>query len=252
METTKLVQGDAYQLMGEIEKGSVDAIITDPPYGTTGLEWDHKIDLRLWWELAKKIIKPGGVIAMFSQQPFTTDLINSNRKWFRYEIIWKKTCPVGFLDANHRPLRAHENILIFCETYRASNDGKRAMTYNPQMTIGQPYKKKAKKHRATHYNFSGRDREIENDGTRFPVDVIEVANRSGEAFHPTQKPSQLMEWLVRTFSNEGELVLDPFSGSGSTLAACAVTNRQGIGFESNTEYYEKSVKRLNCLQLKAF
>jgi site-specific DNA-methyltransferase (adenine-specific) len=226
----------------------VDAIITDPPYGTTNLEWDHKIDLvRLWIEF-KRLIKPGGVIVMFSAQPFATDLINSNRAWFRYEIIWKKTAPIGFLDANSRPMRLHENILVFCDTFRRSNDGKRAaMTYNPQMTIGKPYSKRAGNHRASHYKFERLDREVVNSGTRFPVDVLEVPNRSGKAYHPTQKPVELMEWLVRTYSHESELVLDPFAGGGSTLIACAKTGRRGVGIEREEKYVEMIALRINEL-----
>ncbi|HAL17407.1 MAG TPA: hypothetical protein DCP32_11860 [Anaerolineaceae bacterium] len=148
--------GDCFEMMDQIEPQSVDAIITDPPYGTTALPWDQKLDLDAWWEAAGRVIKPSGVIVMFSAQPFTTDLINSNRKQFRYELIWRKSMASGFLDANRRPMRIHENIVVFSQHYRRSKDGKRAATtYNPQFTLGKPYKKNQQKIQTAHYNWEG-------------------------------------------------------------------------------------------------
>lgn len=240
MDDVRMIQGDCFDILPTLDAGSVDAVIMDMPYGTTNLPWDHKIDLARLWELIKYVLKPGGVTAAFSQQPFSTDLINSNRAWFRYELIWRKTAPVGFLDANRRPMRVHENILVFCENYRRSNDGKRAaMTYNPQMTVGSPYKRRGGTNRAAHYSYSGATKDRENTGTRFPVDVLDFANRGGPAYHPTQKPVDLMEWLVRTYTREGELVVDPFAGAGSTLVACKKVNRYAIGIELKEEYIKK-------------
>ncbi len=244
MEDIQMLQGDCFDLVPAMEPGSVDAVITDPPYGTTDISWDKRVDLAAWWELIKRVIKPGGVIVMFSQQPFTTDVINSNRKWFRYELIWRKTAPVGFLDVKYRPMRIHENILVFCENYRGSNDGKRAaLTYNAQMVVGEPYKRHGRNRRSNHYRFVGDEREIVNTGTRYPVDVLDYPNRGGKAYHPTQKPVDLLEWLVRTFTREGELVLDPFAGAGSTLLACGNTGRRGIGIEREEEYIQKFNER---------
>jgi site-specific DNA-methyltransferase (adenine-specific) len=245
MDEIQLIQGDTFEVMETLESGSVGAIITDSPYGTTSLPWDHKINLPRWWELAKRVIRPGGAIVMCSAQPFTTDLIVSNRKWFRYELIWKKTAPVGFLDANIRPMRLHENILVFCETFRRSNDGKRAaMTYNPQFTVGKPYTKKGKPKRCNHYNFEGIEREVVNDGRRYPVDVLEVPNRGGPSYHPTQKPVELMEWIVRTYTNPGEVVLDPYVGGGATMVACKNAGRRGIGIDRAGEYLQITRERL--------
>jgi site-specific DNA-methyltransferase (adenine-specific) len=244
MENIQMIQGDCFEILPTMEAGSVDAVITDPPYGTTALPWDKKIDLPLFWDQIKRVIKPGAVVVMFSQQPFTTDVINSNRAWFRYELIWRKNAPIGFLDVKRRPMRVHENILVFCEHYKKSNDGKRAaMTYNPQMTVGKPYTRKAKSRKANHYDFISDDREIVNSGTRYPVDVLDYPNRGGKSYHPTQKPVELMEWLVRTFTNEGDLVLDPFAGAGSTLVACEKSDRQVIGIESDQKYFSITKER---------
>ena len=245
MEEIQMIQGDCFEILPTMEAGSADAVITDMPYGTTNLSWDHKVDLVKFWDLIRHILKPGGVTVAFSQQPFTTDLINSNRRWFRYELIWRKTAPVGFLDANRRPMRIHENILVFCENFRRSNDGKRsAMTYNPQMTIGKPYSKRGGKNRAAHYSFYGPDREVVNRTERFPVDVLDFPNRGGPAYHPTQKPVDLLEWLVRTYTREGELVVDPFAGAGSTLVACKKTGRRGIGIDREEGYLIRANLRL--------
>jgi site-specific DNA-methyltransferase (adenine-specific) len=240
-------EGNCFELMDSIEANSVDAIITDPPYGTTALSWDKKIDLVAWWEHVARIIKPSGVIAMFSAQPFTTDLISSNRKWFRYELIWEKTAPMGFLDANQRPLRIHENILIFSQFFRRSNQGKRAAsTYNPQFTIGKPYVKKRRAgHHTAHYDWTGEDHETVNTGTRYPVDVLHFSNRNHKSLHPTQKPIELLTWLVLTYTNPGELVLDPFSGSGTTLVTCQQNGRRAIGIEQDSNYIEVTKQRID-------
>lgn len=247
MSTAKITQGDAFQLMRELPPNSIDAIITDPPYGTTDISWDHRIDLVAWWLEADRVIKENGVIAMFSQQPFTTDLINSNRKHFRYELVWRKNCPVGFLDANIRPMRIHENILIFSKYFRRSNRGKRAAsTYNPQFTLGKPYKSNGKALNTAHYGQTNSTKPKVNTGYRYPVDVLDYPSRTGEkSLHPTQKNLDLVKWLVLTYTNENEVVLDPFAGSGTTLLACQQTGREGIGFELSQEYCNIAIGRLS-------
>ena len=238
-----LFQGDSFRLMQRIRTSCVDAVITDPPYGTTALAWDHKIDLEAWWGNVDRILKPNGVAVVFSQQPFTTEVINSNRRHFRYELIWKKTAPVGFLDAKVRPMRIHENILVFCRQFRGRDAGSRA-TYNPQMVPGKPYRKKAdsRVRTASHYGHVGQIVEDQvNEGWRYPVDVLEFANRYGKSLHPTQKPVPLLSWLVRTFTNENELVMDMFMGSGRTGVACAETGRRFVGMEQDANYFQVSV-----------
>ncbi len=239
-------QGDCFELMQRIPDHTVDAIITDPPYGTTALPWDKKLDLDAWWTEAKRVIKINGIIAMFSAQPFTTDLINSNRKWFRYELIWKKSMAAGFLDANQRPMRIHENIVIFSQYFRRSNDGKRAATtYNPQFTLGRPYKQSGGAMRSKHYNWKGELPAKENDGRRYPVDVLDFPNGNHNSLHPTQKPLELVSWLVLTYTQPGELVLDPFAGSGTTLAACRQAGRRCIGMERMPDYVTTIERRLS-------
>ena len=237
--------GDCFEMMDQIEPQSVDAIITDPPYGTTALPWDQKLDLDAWWKAAGRVIKPSGVIVMFSAQPFTTDLINSNRKQFRYELVWRKSMASGFLDANRRPMRIHENILVFSQHYRRSNDGKRAaVTYNPQFTIGKPYKKGQRKIQAAHYSWTGDSPAKDYGDRRFPVDVLDFPNGNHNSLHPTQKPLDLLRWLVLTYTNPGEMVLDPFAGSGTTLVACKETGRRGLGIERDRNYWTISTNRL--------
>lgn len=247
-----LFQGDCFELIKEIPRKSVDAIITDPPYGTTSLAWDMKIDLAAWWEVVEAVVKDNGVIVMFAQQPFATDLINSNRKQFRYELIWRKNSPIGFLDANARPMRIHENILVFSRYFRRSNDGKRAAsTYNPQFTVGKPYHRKHGPRRASHYNYSSPEYESTNLGRRYPVDVLDFPNRNGaKSLHPTQKNLDLVRWLVLTYTNLNEIVLDPFAGSGTTLVACQQAGRQAIGFELSPQYCEIAQTRLIQLHVE--
>lgn len=245
MRDIQVWHGDCFERMESIEAGSVDAIITDPPYGTTALPWDNKLDLEAWWQAAGRVIRPGGIIAMFSAQPFTTDLIQSNRKWFRYELIWRKSIPSGFLNAKRAPMRVHENIIIFSSEFKRSNNGKRAVrTYNPQFTIGKPYKKRASKTQSAHYNWQGENPAKINEGRRYPVDVLDFPHGNHNSLHPTQKPLELMRWLVLTYTNPGELVLDPFAGSGSTLAACCETGRRAIGIERDEGYIGVIQKRI--------
>jgi site-specific DNA-methyltransferase (adenine-specific) len=235
--------GDCMELMDPLAPGSVDALITDTPYGSTALAWDKKIDLEKFWAQAARVVKPNGVVVMFSQQPFTTRLINSNPKQFRYEIVWRKNMPVGFLDSKIRPLRVHENILVFCGQYRGLKNRLRS-TYNPQFTAGKPYIRKRSGDRAAHYGSLASQSETVNDGKRYPVDVLDYPNRGGKSYHPTQKPVDLLKWLVLTYTNRGEIVLDPYMGSGSTGVACALTGRAFIGYEREEKYYKISRDRI--------
>lgn len=238
----------------------MDALITDPPYGTTELPWDRKLDLSLFWTQAHRVCKERAIIVLFSQQPFTSDLIHSNRKAFRYELIWHKTAAVGWLSANSRPLRAHENILIFARRFRGS-------TYHPQKRQGKPYRpsyKGAARHygrqrgpsvralgvptsgvpaQASSNNGAGSSATI-GSGERYPRSVLLCSNRNTPSLHPTQKPLDLMLWLVQSYSHVGDVVLDPFMGSGSTGAACRQTGRSFIGIEREREYFEVAKERL--------
>lgn len=236
---TQILHGDYRGALAQLEPGSVDLVLTDPPYGTTALKWDTAPNLAEFWQLINRVLKETGVVVSFCAQPFTTDLINSNRKEFRYELIWSKTCPVGFLDSKMRPLRAHENIVIFARKLKAS-------TYNPQMTVGTPYTRKRTAPRETaHYGkIKDSGMPTNNTGTRYPRSVLHHNNKQRPALHPTQKPLDLVEWLVRTYSNEGELVLDPFMGSGTTVVAAARCGRRAIGIEREADYIAKAAQRL--------
>lgn len=192
--------------------------------------------MQAFWQQAHRICKSQrSIIALFSAQPFTTDLIISNRKCFRYEIIWEKTIAAGYLNANRRPLKAHENILIFSQKFEGS-------TYNPQKTSGSSYIKKRRGQESSHYNLV-ENTCTENKGDRFPRSVLHYPTAQKEG-HPTSKPLNLVRCLILTYSNENEVVLDPFMGSGTTAVACAQTNRKYIGVEKSPEYIDLANRRL--------
>ena len=236
-----LKQGDCLELMKNIPDNSIDMILCDLPYGTTQNKWDKVIDLSSLFAEYKKLIKSGGVIALFSQQPYTTDLIQANRRQFRYEWIWQKSQGTGFLNANRMPLKIHENILIFYD---------KLPTYNPQFSDGTPYKKSSNGWSTNYRKMASHS--TESDGRRYPNDIIRFAQANCEPckhiYHPTQKPVDLLEYLIRTYTNEGETVLDNCMGSGSTGVACVNTNRNFIGFELNKHYFEIAKKRIEEAQ----
>lgn len=244
--------GNCIDLMRTLPDNSVDALISDPPYGTTALAFDRQpIDWAAWWAQAKRITKPTAPIVLFAQQPFTTDLICSNRKMFRYLLVWQKTMPTGFLDANARPLRAHEDILIFAHSGTQGTNKKRP-TYNPQKTAGEAYKRNRRPDdMAEHYKSSSMRQSGEYEG-RHPTTVIEFSNHNGAYWgntqqtvkHPTAKPLDLMRWLVATYSNPGDTVLDPFAGSGTTGVACVQLGREFIGVELDATYHALASQRI--------
>jgi site-specific DNA-methyltransferase (adenine-specific) len=232
-----MVRGDCLEYMRTMQAGSVDAVITDPPYGNTKLHFDkYKIDLSALWKELNRIVKPKGAILIFSMQPFTTDLINSNRKNFSYEIIWCKTLPMGFLDANVRPLRAHENILLFA-------NGR--TTYNPQYWMREKYVKKRRTSPIPHYGKAENCNPLTiSNGERYPLSWGIVSNCNDGSLHPTQKPIELIRYLVQTYTNENDTILDPFMGSGTTGVACHLTGRRFIGVELDAAYYEIACRRI--------
>lgn len=238
----QLYNEDCKITLGRIKDKSVQLILQDPPYGVTNNEWDKCISFDLWpeWE---RIMKDDGVIIFTSQQPFTTKLIMSNLRLFRYTMVWKKTRPVGFLNANRRPLTTHEDICVF---YR--NQPK----YNVIKTIGDSYSKSnVKTGTSNNYGEFVKPKVTSMDGC-YPGSVIEISNFNGRLFgkedfsifHPTQKPVNLFRWFVQAFSNEGDIVFDGYSGSGTTAMACLKENRIFIGSEISKEYYDKSIKRI--------
>lgn len=235
MSCIKLFQGDCLELIKDIPDGSVDCIITDPPYGTTHCDWDKIPDLKLFFEHGFRLLKENGALISFSQLPFAVDLINTCRKYFRYEIIWKKSIKTGFLNARKMPLRAHENILVF---YR------KLPVYNPQYTFGSPYSFHHKQSAGVYGAVNPFYIRASPDGRRFPSDVLSIKNHNHKSLHPTQKPVELMEWLVKTYTNPGDTVLDCFMGSGSTGVACVRNGRNFIGMELQEKYFEVAKNRI--------
>lgn len=230
----KIMQGDCLELMKEIPDGSVDMVLCDLPYGTTRNKWDTVIPFDPLWKQYERIIKENGAIVLFSQMPFGAAVIMSNPSMFRYEWIYQKPNATGFLNANRMPLKSHENILVF---YKA------LPTYNPQKWKGNPYKAKRGNTTSKNYGEFDGDWHTENkDGLRYPVDIIKFNKEQG--LHPTQKPVPLLEYLIKTYTNEGETVLDSCMGSGSTGVACANTGRRFIGIELDENYFDIAKKRI--------
>lgn len=227
-----LKHGDCLELMKDIPDGSVDMILCDPPYGTTQNKWDCVIPLDSLWEQYNRIIKPNGCVALFAQCPFDKVLGCSNLKMLRYEWIWNKQRPTGFLNSKKMPMKQHETVLVFY---------KKLPTYNPQLTKGKPYTTKNKAP-SSNYNHFNTQHETVNDGWRYPIDIQCFAPQTG--LHPTQKPVALLEYLVKTYTNEGDTVLDNCMGSGSTGVACVNTGRRFIGIELDKGYFDIATARI--------
>ena len=245
IELDKIYNEDCLEGMKRIDDASIDCIICDLPYGTTKNKWDSVIPLDKLWEQYRRIAKPEAAIILFGQQPFTTQLIMSNPDWFRYEWIWEKEMGSGFLNANYAPLKSHENILVFsslaaCFVKNADN----AMTYNPQKTDGKPYTCKQGK-MENNYDTKNMVAAIEtkNDGKRYPKTVLRY-NRDKDKLHPTQKPVELIRYLIRTYSNPGDVILDNTIGSGTTAVAAIKEHRHYVGFELNKEYFDIAENRI--------
>lgn len=231
-----LMLGNCLERMKEIETGTVDMILCDLPYGTTRCSWDAVIPFEPLWEQYERVIKENGAIVLFAAQPFTAVLATSNLKLFRYEWIWEKPAATGFFNAHFQPLRAHENILVF---YKAKP------TFNPIKTFGHERKTaKRKDIGSEHY---GKQVNIKSyDSTeRYPRSVqLFSSDKQKSNFHPTQKPVALCEYLIRTYTNEGETVLDNTMGSGTTGVACVNTGRSFIGIEQEQKYFDIAKERI--------
>ena len=231
-----LKHGDCLELMKEIPSGSVDMVLTDPPYGTTACKWDSVIPFEPMWEQLKRIIKPNGAIVLFSQQPFTSYLICSNPKDFRYQFVWDKGYSTGFANANKMPLKKHEDVCVFY---------KKLPTYNPQGLIKiEPKIKVRKKGGAGEVMGKNgtENKEYFQTATNYPTSIIRT--KKEKAYHPTGKPVALLEYLIKTYTQEDETVLDFTMGSGSTGVACVNTNRKFIGIEKDDKYFEIAEKRI--------
>lgn len=231
LELNKIYKEDCLEGMKKIPDKSIDMILCDLPYGTTRNKWDIIIDLDLLWGQYERIIKDNGAIVLTAQTPFDKVLGVSNLKMLRYEWIWNKKSGTGYLNAKKMPLKNHENILVFY---------KKLPTYNPQMTKGKPYSKKSRR-KSSNYN-SHKQVLTVNEGLRYPLTIQSFNKETG--LHPTQKPVALFEYLIKTYSNEGDTILDNCMGSGTTAIACLNTNRNFIGFELDEEYYNLANERV--------
>ena len=240
--------GNCLEVMKTMPDNSIDAIITDPPYGTTACKWDSVIDFELMWEQLNRIIKPNGAIVLFGSEPFSSALRMSNIKNYKYDWIWNKTYGTNIYEANKRPMKYHELISVFY---------KKQPLYNKQMTQAKKenqrdrnknFKKETKN---TVYGNQKKYRpNKKDDKLRNPISILEYSNQSKEChrtkrLHPTQKPIELMEYLIKTYTNENETVLDFTMGSGSTGVACKNTNRNFIGIEQDEKYFKIAEERIN-------
>ncbi len=290
MIVNKVLQGDGLELINNISDKSIDMILCDLPYGTTKCKWDivipfndyvvvevkkkqkmfYKKDFLLWcyqqgetdynsaatyfeenksiglWTQYKRVIKDNGVIILFGKQPFTSDLINSNREMFRYELIWEKTRAGNNMQVKNQPSAIHENIEVFYKEQPVYNDLK--------FKVDEKYIDKRKSIRDSFYkseHYTGVMKRKADDGWRHPQSILPFNSVWHAGMHPTEKPVELFEWLIKSYTNENALVLDNCIGSGTTAIACINTNRNFIGFEKNKEYYNMCVKRIEeCFRLK--
>lgn len=246
--SVEILLGDCLERMKEIPDKSVDAIICDPPYGTVSCGWDSVIPFEPMWNELKRIIKPNGACVLFSSQPFTTKLIYSNMDCFKYSMVWKKSKCGSPLTAKYKPLTKHEDINVF-------SLHKKTLKYYPQMTEGKPYKRKFTENKVNNMGFGIKGVETNNTGTRHPTTILDYPQqwRRQDQIHPTQKPVELMEFLVKSFTQENEVVLDFTMGSGSTGVACINTNRKFIGIELDNTYLNIAKERIeNALKEKVY
>lgn len=233
----KLLQGDCLEVMKEIPDKSVDMILCDLPYGTTACKWDNVIPFEPLWEQYKRIIKDNGAIVLFGSEPFSSKLRLSNLKMYKYDWIWQKTRYSNFLCLKKQPARNFENLCVFY---------KKQPTYNPQMLKGKPYTDNGRKKSLNNQQNIGCKSytPIVNEGVRYPNCTISFNNGNNKNIHPTQKPVALLEYLIKTYTNENELVLDNCMGSGSCGVACVNTNRNFIGIELDENYFNIAKERI--------
>ncbi len=238
----EIYNDDCFNILPNIEENKIDLFILDLPYANkkfgncSACDWDTPIDLEKMWIQIKRIMKPNTIIVFLCNTKFGYNLINSNPKWFKYDLVWEKSRKVGFLSANKQPLRQHENIYIF---------KKQQGVYNPQKTEGKPYSNGGI-HKDNLYGEKNTEKLFNKKGIteRHPTSILKFNNPT-KSIHKTQKPVELIEWLIKSYSNEGDLVMDFTMGSGTTGVACKNTNRNFIGIERDAEIFEGAKKRLN-------
>ena len=237
MELNKIYNEDCLEGMKRIPDKSVDMILCDLPYGTTACKWDTIIPFEPLWEQYERVIKDSGAIVLFGTEPFSSFLRTSNIKWYRYDLIWEKPRFTNFLFVKKQFGKVHENISVFY---------KKQPTYNPQMEAGEPYKRKGTgkpKTKELMINPATDNGKV-SDGLRYPKSILKFPFHNVGNVHPTQKPSDLFEYLIRTYTNENETILDNCMGSGTTAIACINTNRNFIGFELDETYFNLANERI--------
>lgn len=241
-----LFEGDCLEILKRFPAESVALVLCDLPYGTTQNRWDSVIDLTELWKQYKRILKPNGAVVLSAQGVFTAKLILSNEQWFKYKLVWEKSKPTNFLNSKKQPLRKHEDICVFYA---------KQPPYNPQMGPGGAYSKGIRKNQLTGSYGDFQPVLVESEGGRYPTDVIYFKTAESEpertVWHPTQKPVELGRYLVRTFSNEGDTVLDNAFGSGSFLVAAALEKRAFVGIERNEEVHLFKNERIDYVALAA-
>jgi len=231
------VNADCFDVFPLIKDNSIDAIICDLPYGTTACKWDSTLPLDRLWNEYKRVLKPNGVILLTASQPFTTVLIGNDLKMFKYNLVWDKVAVTNPMLAKKQPMRCHEDVLIFYD---------KQPTYNPQMRVGVKWSRAGKKQHTT--DTLGQSKLFNNGSDesemKYPKSIITFSNADKtKNEHPTQKPIDLMEWLIKTYTNEGDMVLDNTMGSGTTNLACIKLNRKSIGIEKEKQYYDVAIRR---------
>lgn len=237
-----IIEGDSLDIMSKIPDDSIDMLLVDLPYGTTQNKWDSVIPLEELWKEYNRIVKDNGAMIFTASGLFTAQLMLSNPKNYKYKIVWEKSKPTNFLNAKIQPLRKHEDIVVF---YR------KQPVYNPQMTRGEAYSKGIRKNQLTGSYGDFNPVLVESDGDRYPVDVIyfKTAESEGKVVHPTQKPVELARYLIRTYSNIGDVVLDNTCGSGSFLVAALIEGRNFIGIEKNIDVALFKNKKVDYVEI---
>ena len=243
--TPTLMQGDTLEKMKDVRDGTVNLILCDLPFGTTSCSWDIIIPFNALWDAYRRVLAPGGCVLLFGNQPFTSRLILSNLVWYKQALVWNKNkCGSPGL-AKIRPMQVHEDIVVFAPG---------RTVYNPQMEVGEPYARKTEKPegyvgRVNNHGYGMKPRNgFTNEGTRYPKSIINISRdfSAQQQIHPAQKPVPLLEYLIKTYSNEGDTVMDNTMGSGSTGVAARNTNRNFIGIEKDPVFFNIAVQRVNA------
>jgi len=229
----KLMHGDCLEMMDHVDSGSVDMILADPPYGTTACKWDSIIPLEPMWAQLKRVIKQNGAVVLFGCEPFSSSLRVSNLRDYRYDWVWDKGRGYNFVSVKYQPFKSHEIVSVFSQNTHL---------YKPQKNQGEPYTKRQVRRGEVYGGDNGKTVVTVNTGDRYPLSIQKFTRENG--LHPTQKPVALMEYLIKTYTNEGETVLDFTMGSGTTGVACKNLNREFIGIELDETYYNIAKKRI--------